>query len=272
MRDFGWIFREQPTSDYGIDAHIEITDGEPTGKLIALQIKSGPSYLSEKTSNAYIYRGDPRHLRYWQRHSLPVVVVLYDAASDVAYWQVVTSKTAKVLKKGWKIEVPFTQILNRTASKSLADLAEGPDYSRRLNQLVLAKTWMQLLQNGDALFLEAEEWINKSMGRGSLKLKARSESGEEREVKDWPFVMFPGMPYVGIFPHLFPWANINIDDDFYYSYEEEEFDNECGVWDNEDQRYIMHTQEFDEWRRNHANQTLRGIFGRSGFISLGANS
>ncbi|MHB8064874.1 MAG: DUF4365 domain-containing protein [Ruminiclostridium sp.] len=45
----GWIFREQPIADYGIDAQIEIANHEcPTGKLIALQIKSGESYFNGK--------------------------------------------------------------------------------------------------------------------------------------------------------------------------------------------------------------------------------
>ena len=42
----GWTFREQPVSDYGIDAHIELVkDNKATGQLIALQIKSGKSWF-----------------------------------------------------------------------------------------------------------------------------------------------------------------------------------------------------------------------------------
>jgi hypothetical protein len=41
-RDFRWIFREQPKADLGIDAYVEVCrDGEPTGSLLALQIKAG---------------------------------------------------------------------------------------------------------------------------------------------------------------------------------------------------------------------------------------
>ena len=44
----GWLFREQPVHDYGIDAQIEIVDGSgATGNLIAIQVKSGSSYFSE---------------------------------------------------------------------------------------------------------------------------------------------------------------------------------------------------------------------------------
>lgn len=41
-RHYGWIVRDQPTSDYGIDAHVEIREyGLPTGRLLGLQIKTG---------------------------------------------------------------------------------------------------------------------------------------------------------------------------------------------------------------------------------------
>jgi hypothetical protein len=47
LKEFGWLFREQAVSDYGIDAHVEEVDSDnkPTGKLVALQIKSGPSFF-----------------------------------------------------------------------------------------------------------------------------------------------------------------------------------------------------------------------------------
>ena len=42
IKNIGWIFREQPIADVGIDAIIEqVENGEPTGKFIALQIKTG---------------------------------------------------------------------------------------------------------------------------------------------------------------------------------------------------------------------------------------
>jgi hypothetical protein len=44
----GWLFREQLTDDYGIDAQVEIADGHNAlGALIGIQIKSGSSYFSE---------------------------------------------------------------------------------------------------------------------------------------------------------------------------------------------------------------------------------
>jgi hypothetical protein len=82
----------------------------------------------------------------------------------------------------------------------------------------------------------------------SVKGKARSEDGEEWLVQDWPFVMFPGWPYEIVFRQLFPWAELTVDEDSYNSYDRNAFDNECGIWDGEDKRYIGHTEDFSEWR------------------------
>ena len=42
----GWMFREQPVNDIGIDAHIEkVDDYGKSRKLLAIQIKSGESWF-----------------------------------------------------------------------------------------------------------------------------------------------------------------------------------------------------------------------------------
>ncbi len=47
------LFREQPTEDFGIDAHVEVVDGTSLkGRLLGVQIKSGESYFNETA-----YRG-----------------------------------------------------------------------------------------------------------------------------------------------------------------------------------------------------------------------
>jgi Domain of unknown function (DUF4365) len=56
-----------------------------TGKLLGLQIKSGESFFKERTPNTIIYRGDKEHLQYWLNHKLPILIVLYDPATDTAY-------------------------------------------------------------------------------------------------------------------------------------------------------------------------------------------
>jgi Domain of unknown function (DUF4365) len=92
----GWKFREQHESDWDIDAIVEVAvDDVPTGRLIALQIKSGQSYFDEVSPSAdWVLRGPKRHLSYWLEHQLPVLVVLFDPRTQSAYWVQVTQQTA----------------------------------------------------------------------------------------------------------------------------------------------------------------------------------
>jgi hypothetical protein len=83
---WGWAFREQPVADFGIDAHVEpCSEDRPTGRLIALQIKSGSSYFAEPARGGWVFRGSDTHLLYWFRHALPVVLLLHDPESGITY-------------------------------------------------------------------------------------------------------------------------------------------------------------------------------------------
>lgn len=110
----GWLFREQTTHDYGIDAHVEIVEEQrPTGKLIALQIKSGASFFKEESADSYVFRTDDKHIAYWVTHSMPVVLVLYNPATKTAHWREVTNSTVENTGKKWKIEVPKDDMRRR---------------------------------------------------------------------------------------------------------------------------------------------------------------
>ena len=120
----GWIFREQPTEDYGIDAHVEVVESNTaTGKLIALQIKSGNSWFKEKTTDGFVFRGKTEHLEYWQKHSLPVMVVLYDDEEKIAYWQAVNSSNVQKTNKAWKLIIPFEQQINILSLKKIQEFS-----------------------------------------------------------------------------------------------------------------------------------------------------
>ena len=78
----------------------------PTGKLIALQIKSGTSFFKEESADSYIFRTDDKHVAYWVSHSMPVVLVIYNPDTKTAHWQQVTREHVESTGKTWKIEVP----------------------------------------------------------------------------------------------------------------------------------------------------------------------
>lgn len=251
MEELGWIFREQPTQDYGIDGHMEVVDDEfVTGRLIAIQIKAGSSYLKEENSTGFIFRGKMEHYNYWTNHSLPVVLVLCDLHSQTCYWEQINEDTVEIVSESsWKVIVPKEQILDKTALHHLKNIAENTtDYERRLNLLVLARAWMEELLNGNRVILTSDEWINKTSGRGSINLKVVEENtGYEKIVQSWPMVFFPFTSYEDLFPELFPWANISVDEEFYEEYEEDEFLIDNAVWDNEDGNYIVFG-DYGEWK------------------------
>ena len=60
ISSLGWIFREQPIVDMGIDAHIEVVDVNPTGKLLGVQIKTGASHFTNHY-NYLLYYGKVIH-------------------------------------------------------------------------------------------------------------------------------------------------------------------------------------------------------------------
>jgi hypothetical protein len=102
--EFGWFFREQTVSDHGVDAQIEELDqeGKPTGKLIALQIKTGASYF-RKQGDDYVFYGKQRHLDYWSNHSLPCYIILHNPENGMTLWQKVERRLAIITDKGWSI-------------------------------------------------------------------------------------------------------------------------------------------------------------------------
>ncbi len=219
----GWIFRDQPVLDVGLDGHIEIVEeGVAKGLLIGAQIKSGRSYVNDTNGVSFVLRGTSRHLDYWLHHALPVILVLHDPSDDTCYWGSVTSDTVQTTIKGWKISVPKHQRLDASSAerlKAVASTAKEP-YQRRLAQLVVEKPLMDRIASGERLLLYVEEWVHKSSGRGSLTLFTETDEGEEDIVQNWPFVMFPGWEYPNILRHLFPWATLSVDESYYEDNEE----------------------------------------------------
>jgi hypothetical protein len=129
-KELGWICCEQQ-EDFGIDAHIEIvTNGVPTGKIIAAQIKSGPRYFLEQGDVGIVFRGKLKHLDYWLKHDLPIIVILYDPDSQIAYWQHVTPEHVTRLAKGWKMSISRHQKLESAQAAALEAIAAQNEYFR----------------------------------------------------------------------------------------------------------------------------------------------
>lgn len=264
-RDLGWLFREQPTEDYGIDAQVEIVEGEAvTGKLLALQIKSGPSWFRRACPGGWWFRPDARHVRYWTDHSLPVVVVLVDAETERCYWQVINRQTLiETSSGGPKVLVPETHVLDGSARASLAEAAAGDPYVLRVRELQLAKPWMGMLVAGTRLVIDIEEWINKSSGRGSITLGIDHEDGNDPEpLASWS-VLLGSASYAEVVPPLFAWADVGVHQETYDDADREEFEADFVIYDGGDR---FETMNYRDWAAERELPSLRPYSNAAGEV------
>jgi hypothetical protein len=212
-----WIFREQPIVDVGIDAHIEpVEEGNPSGRLLAAQIKSGASHFKDK-GDTLVYYGQSAHLDYWLKHSLPVIIIAH-IPSTLSYWAHVTAETAERTKKAWKIKIPKTQIFDESCKAQLEQVLRVSQAERETN-LRLALPLMRHIASGGRVLIYKEDWHNKLLGRGEIKIITQDHTGKEKVEKEW-FLWYTGYDVKELIQTLFPWATIRIDQEFY----EENFD------------------------------------------------
>ncbi|AFY84321.1 DUF4365 domain-containing protein [Oscillatoria acuminata] len=179
FKRLGWIFREQPIEDYGIDAHVEVVENNTaTGQLIALQIKSGKSWFKEKATNSFIFRGKREHLEYWQKHSLPVIVVLYDDEGQVAYWQSVNSSNVQKTDKAWKLIIPFEQQINIKSLEKIKDFSKKLVASEAYTILSLKDVSHSVAKRYSANILLGKEYTKHEVIEIARKITAELKVSE----------------------------------------------------------------------------------------------
>ncbi|NJW52443.1 DUF4365 domain-containing protein [Salinimicrobium oceani] len=213
LKTFKWIFREQPIIDMGIDAHIETVDSKgPTGKLIGVQIKTGPSHFYE-TDDFYTFYLDNTHYNYWINHSLPVLLIGHLPDSETTFWQYIDKSTVEETKKGWKVGIPKTNLLNQTKTKfRILEILSSKSIDEKINKLFFDKELMKFIENGDKINIYTEEWHNKSLGRGQFSV-ILIKDGKEEVVREWKH--FYNLKLQDHIAKLFPWADFENDKEFY---------------------------------------------------------
>jgi hypothetical protein len=244
----GWLVREQATEDYGIDLQVEIDDGGVVeGRLLAVQVKGGESWFNKPGPGGWWYRPSVDHVRYWRNHSLPVVVVLHDPRTKVCYWQLINEKTlVETSGGGWKLLVPEDQVLDESARQPLRSAADGDPYELRIRSLRLARPWMDLLADGTRLIVDADEWINKSSGRGEISLGVDNEDGEDpTHLATWT-VLLGFEPYAEAIPRLFPWADASLHAETYDDADYDDWQSECVLYDEGDR---IEREPYADWHR-----------------------
>lgn len=124
------IWRETGTGDVGVDGNLEFVspEGYATSRIMAVQVKSGPSYFQNAPDCGWKFYPDAKHRNYWESFPLPVLLVLHNPDSNISYW----ADVRQILRNpgGAKeafIEVPAYNVLDKTEAFALFETAGAQD-------------------------------------------------------------------------------------------------------------------------------------------------
>lgn len=240
--DMDWIPRIQFQTDVGIDMIVEVSlDGDPLGKFIGVQIKSGSSYFKEESNTDIIFRTDETHIDYWLKNYLPIIIVLHDPDRARTYWEVVNKTTVQNTGKGFRINVPKSNLLTKSSNSSIEDALDfdkAPPIVRKFQKLILDKPILDLLDNGEKVVIELRRWINKTIGRADIKImhvkneeNEGYEDGKEALINEE--ILLSEFSAVGIYSYqalhyFYPWADFKTDEEFYEEFSNYDDDYEPG--------------------------------------------
>jgi hypothetical protein len=119
----GWII-ERTTHDYGIDLQMLTFDrrGQVEAGRVFLQLKATDRLRRRAGKASFGFRIDRRDLVHWLRQEMPVILIVYDARADVAFWLYVQShfrrlKDFSVFTVGQTVSVaiPTTNVVTQSA-------------------------------------------------------------------------------------------------------------------------------------------------------------
>lgn len=254
----GYFFRELPTADKGLDGQIEITadvGGEQvaTGKILSVQVKAGESFFRRDNGDSWsVYVPEPT-VNYWQSHSVPVLLVLADLERQQCFW-VRGDATHRRTRRGFCISVPKRNVLDARSRDALAEIAENTtEAGRRLAELESEVPLMMQLTAGKPLSVDVRHWIHKSSGRCEVTLGIALDDPYEGDPPGMqPLASWTarGDGSADAITAWLPWADAEMDDDFYEGIRDDPYDeylNEMGTYDNESGDMIDSIGIFDHW-------------------------
>ncbi|MBN2192828.1 MAG: DUF4365 domain-containing protein [Polyangiaceae bacterium] len=131
------IWRPTPNHDLGIDGQIEFLEPgtcASTGILVAVQVKSGPSYFKDAKGSTVPFYPEAKHRRYWLRLRLPVILVLHDPTQNVTIYDAVRPH----LMRNEPVMVPISQTFDPAARADLVELDEDRGLTGRDPERILA--------------------------------------------------------------------------------------------------------------------------------------
>jgi hypothetical protein len=137
----GLIWRENSVKDIGIDGQLEYVSGSglATGRIVALQIKSGPSFFTQDDGESWRFYPEEKHRLYWERFPVPVILVLHKPDSEETFWLDVRQLyRSRNQDKDVGVSVPKAQEFKVTSRTKLFDNAGliGEEFAESLDEVL----------------------------------------------------------------------------------------------------------------------------------------
>ena len=100
---------------------------------------------------------------------------------------------------------------------------------------------MQKISDGYEVFVEFDDWINKSLSRYEMSLVC------EDEEQDWPMTYSPGMSIEEALEFFIPWAGYEMDIESHREASESQWSAECYITYDKEDSQTMYSQSFESW-------------------------
>lgn len=198
-----WFFRKRFEPDIGVDAQAEILDdGSPTGRFMALQIRSGPAWFKTDGGD-HVYEGENRHLDYWTKHSMPVCIVIVNPETGLMLWQRVEEQLCRETEARWSIVIPANNVLDASAKLFFDETISLDSESLIRSTFALDRALMEDMQDQTTLFVW-DEWLNENLSFRNLRIYIGDDGREEPDVKIDYHLRADSLHE--IMTRLFPWA------------------------------------------------------------------
>jgi hypothetical protein len=134
------VWRETPSTDVGIDGQIEFINdsGEATGQIVAVQVKSGPSYLRNGPDDSWAYYPSDAHRQYWEQFPVPVLLFLCDPENRLVFWVDARQYLRSPVNEGKRaIFVPKrSKLEDKTRGSLFANIGEIDDRFLDIDELI----------------------------------------------------------------------------------------------------------------------------------------
>jgi hypothetical protein len=124
---------ERIIRDYGLDLFLATYDvnGEVENGQVLLQVKATDQLRVSAAGDVNLFRLEVAHVRAWLGELMPVILIVYDAQADTAYWLYVQShfesRRRQLRGRGratLTVRIPRANVLNETAVRKFAEFRD----------------------------------------------------------------------------------------------------------------------------------------------------